>query len=244
MIYITGDTHGTMNVSKLYRNNFKDYKKLTKDDYVIICGDFGGIFYCGEKDRIRLDWWEEQPWTTLWVDGNHENFDEISKYHVEEWHGGKVQFIRPHVIHLMRGQIYEIDGSKFFTFGGGLSIDQIYRIEHRSWWKEEEPSYLEMNEAIKNLEKHNFEVDYIITHAAPQTLVRNEIKSVLGLRGFDCLCEKFLDEVFYKTKYKEWFCGHYHGDIRISSVKLNVLYETVVRLSHGLPIVGDGRLKL
>lgn len=41
MIYVTGDTHGCLDVKKLSIKNFKEQKSLTKEDYVIICGDFG-----------------------------------------------------------------------------------------------------------------------------------------------------------------------------------------------------------
>ena len=75
--------------------------------------------------------------------------------------------IRPNLIHLMRGQIFDIDGEKFFTFGGGLSIDKTRRIAYVSWWPEEEPSHNEINEALDNLEKVGNKVDYIITHGLP-----------------------------------------------------------------------------
>ena len=41
MIYITGDTHADF--SRLDISKFQIQAKMTKDDYVIICGDFGGI---------------------------------------------------------------------------------------------------------------------------------------------------------------------------------------------------------
>ena len=111
-------------------------------------------------------------------------------YPVEEWHGGKVQKIRPSVIHLMRGQVYELEGKKIFAFGGASSHDidggilelddpdfkkkkkeldkgwKPYRINHLSWWKEELPSSEEMEVGRKNLQKHNNVVDFIVTHCA------------------------------------------------------------------------------
>ena len=41
-IYITGDTHGDFR--RFSADNFPEGKTLTKKDYVIICGDFGGIW--------------------------------------------------------------------------------------------------------------------------------------------------------------------------------------------------------
>ena len=41
-IYITGDTHAEFN--RFSSNLFPEQKALTKNDYVIICGDFGGVW--------------------------------------------------------------------------------------------------------------------------------------------------------------------------------------------------------
>ena len=42
MIFVTGDTHIPLDISKLNSEQFPQQKELTKNDYVIICGDFGG----------------------------------------------------------------------------------------------------------------------------------------------------------------------------------------------------------
>lgn len=42
MIYITGDTHRHIDIQKLIDFNSQN-PNLTRDDYVIICGDFGGV---------------------------------------------------------------------------------------------------------------------------------------------------------------------------------------------------------
>ena len=43
MIYITGDTHAEFK-HRFNMDNFPEQKRMTKDDYVIICGDFGGVW--------------------------------------------------------------------------------------------------------------------------------------------------------------------------------------------------------
>ncbi|MBR2045937.1 MAG: metallophosphoesterase [Agathobacter sp.] len=100
MIYITGDCHADFR--KLNTENFLEQKEMTKEDYVIICGDFGAVWMRdleGEQEKWWMDWLENKPFTTLFVDGNHENFDRLYNYPVEEWMGGKVHKIRPSVIH-------------------------------------------------------------------------------------------------------------------------------------------------
>ena len=93
---------------------------MSKDDVVIILGDFGLVWdYSGENktEKYWLDWLENKPFTTLFIDGNHDNFDRLDNCPIEQWHGGNVHFIRPSVIHLMRGQIFDIEDKSFFAFG-------------------------------------------------------------------------------------------------------------------------------
>ena len=40
-VFVTGDTHIPIDVKKLNSDNFLEEKELTKDDYVIVAGDFG-----------------------------------------------------------------------------------------------------------------------------------------------------------------------------------------------------------
>lgn len=120
-IFITGDAHGDF---KRFENTiFYEQVGLTKKDCVIICGDMGGIWDGSPEEQHQLDWLEQRPYTTLFVSGNHENYGLLAEYPVEDWNGGQVQRIRPSVIHLMRGQVYDIQGKKFFTMGGASSHD-------------------------------------------------------------------------------------------------------------------------
>lgn len=165
MIFVCGDVHGEYDIDKLYYLQKLDvHLKLSRKDYLIIAGDFGGIWGRNapntDEKLIKRLYEDTFPWTTLWVDGNHENF-------VTEMFGGRVQKISPHCIHLMRGEVYTIEGKKIFTMGGGLSVDQNHRIPQISWWPQEYPSQTEKDNAIKNLEANNWEVDYVITHTCP-----------------------------------------------------------------------------
>ena len=178
MILVTGDLHCPIDISKLNSKNF-DSSALTKDDYLIVCGDAGLVWHGRDKeDAYWQKWLEAKPWTTLFVDGNHENHDKLDSYPVSNWHGGKVHFLKPSVIHLMRGNVYDIDGLSFFTMGGAMSQDKYLRKEGKSWWAREMPSPEEYEIALSNLKKHKFDVDYIITHCAPSIEACNLIRYV------------------------------------------------------------------
>ena len=94
MIYVTGDCHGEF--IRFNKKYFPEQKEMSKEDFVIICGDFGGVWnkdYESKYETVQLDWLESQSFTTLFVSGNHENYDRLDAYPVEEWNGGKIQRI-------------------------------------------------------------------------------------------------------------------------------------------------------
>ena len=245
MIYITGDTHGDW-MSRLNTNAFPEQKSMTKQDYVIICGDFG-IWNDTKKEKYNLDWLEDRSFTTLFVDGNHENFDRLYSMSVAKWRGGKVHFIRPSVIHLMRGQIFHIEGRAFWTFGGAGSHDiqdgilekddprikkwkhdyeKMFRVNHVSWWRDELPSQEEMEEGRKNLANTDNRVDFIVTHcgATSSTLLYS-----LGEYKPDVLTD-YLEEIRQKAVFKKWFMGHYHDNYAINDKEI-IIYEQIVRIA-------------
>lgn len=124
MIFITGDIHAdTLRFSK---GKFPAQDQMTKDDYMIILGDFGLVWDWVQESKeeiFKLNELNDRSFTTLFIDGNHENFNRLKDYPIIEWHGGKVHQIRESVLHLMRGEIYDIDGYSFFVFGGAASHD-------------------------------------------------------------------------------------------------------------------------
>jgi len=51
MIFVTGDLHAEIDVSKLNNRNFKEGKNLTKNDFLIITGDFGFVWDDSKTDE-------------------------------------------------------------------------------------------------------------------------------------------------------------------------------------------------
>lgn len=255
MIYITGDCHGDF--TRLNTRNFPEQKQLTKDDYIIICGDFGAV--CSndpdnKEENHILDWLDDKNFTTLFIDGNHENHRRLLGMKVETWHGGKAHKIRDSVIHLMRGQVYDIDGKKFFTLGGASSHDisdgildiedpdwrkkakrniilgkRLFRVKGFDWWEEELPSYDELKEALSNLYEHDFSVDYIITHCGP-----TRIQNAFAVKGSgyesDRLTE-LLDSFIDAVEYKHWYFGHYHVNLDIDD-RHTIIYKNMIKLEE------------
>lgn len=228
MIYITGDKHGSLQLDDVKPSNWPEGQSLTKNDYLIIAGDFGGVCYGGGKDKAVLEFYEACPWTTLFIDGNHENFDLLAKYPVSEWNGGKVQYIRPSVIHLMRGQVYTIEGKTFFTMGGATSVDRDTRVEGESWWKEELPSWDEYIEADRNLAEHGNKVDHIVTHCCSARQYYGFAAMHFASFKRDALTD-YLDELEKRVGFGHWWYGHHHEDIDVDD-KHTMLCRRVVKI--------------
>ncbi len=226
MLYLTGDTHGTIEIGKLSRANLAvERVEPGEGDFVIILGDFGLVFAPdgqSAEERWWLKWLDEKPWTTLFVDGNHENFARLNELPEEEWRGGRVHRVSESVLHLMRGQIFEIDGRSFFTMGGAASHDRQFRKEGRSWWPEELPSEEELARADAALDGCGRRVDYVLTHCAP-TLVQGRINPTFLP---DRLTE-YLQHVRDTTAFHRWYFGHYHVD-REYDDGFCALYDCVV----------------
>ena len=246
IIFITGDTHGDF--TRFNTDIFPEQKQLSKDDYVIICGDFG-LWQDTPRERRGLDWLNNRSFTTLFVDGNHSNFDRLYQTPVSDWNGGKVHFIRNSIIHLMRGQVFNIEDKRIFAMGGASSHDisdgilepddpefkykrraldkqlALYRINHVSWWKDELPSDEEYATARRNLDICGWKVNYIITHCCP-----NSIADIIGggLYQPDQLTT-FFEEIRERCEFDYWFFGHYH-DNRVVMQKYVMLYEQIVEL--------------
>lgn len=214
MIYLTSDLHGAFDIHKINPDEFIPGRTMTRKDYLIICGDFGCIWDGGSSDRFWLNWLESLPWTTLFIDGNHENFPVINSYPEEEWHGGKVHRIRSNIYHLRRGEIFDIDGYTFLALGGGYSHDAEHRTEGVNWWKEEILSREEAQNARNNLAKHNWKVDFILSHDvfSSHPLSGHYIYEPARYSDEQADHQQFLEEVRQKTDYRAWFCGHYHCD--------------------------------
>lgn len=222
MIFLVGDTHGTNDIFKLFDlvNKFE----FTKNDYVIIVGDAGVVWNKSTlEDTVEL--YNSFPFTTLYIDGNHENFNLLNAYNVEEFKGGNVHKIADSVYHLMRGQVFEIEGKTFFTFGGANSTDKMHRIENVSWWKDEEPNPFEVYEALENLSRYEYKVDYVLTHCIDQISLMSPPLSIYGYRTYRS--NIILDEFENRVNYKHWYCGHYHIDFKVNDKK-TILFDNVV----------------
>ena len=221
LIYITGDMHGR--TERIYDRRLN---RLKKGDTLIICGDFGFIWNGSQKEKKILDYLGSRRYNVAFIDGTHENYDLLSKYRMTVWKGGRVHRISGNHFHMMRGQIFTIEGLKIFTFGGGESLDREIRTEHESWWREEFPSSAEMAEGAENIDENGCRVDYIITHEPPSL-----VKSSLLLRNAEAdrvnKLNGYLEQLDRECEFRHWFFGSMHEDRTVTKYHTAVFKDII-----------------
>lgn len=251
-IYLTGDCHADFH--RFSSSDFTAQKSLMRDDFVIVLGDFG-IWHDSAEERFWLDWLSEKNFTTLFLDGNHENFDRLygEEFPSVPFHGGQAHKIRENLFHLKRGYIFSLCGKDFFVFGGAKSHDikdgvldpgaypsksafvrdynrmkkagKFVRINHISWWEQELPTEEEMQFGLDTLSAHHNRVDYILTHCCPQS-----VSSYMGYHDSNPLTFYF-DQISQTASFSHWYFGHYHkDDLDVLYNKLSVLYRRIIRI--------------
>ena len=77
----------------------------------------------------------------------------------------------------------------------------LYRVNHRSWWKEELPGAEEYQTARDTLDWHDWQVDYIISHCC-STSVQDELSG--EFYKADALTD-FLEKVTQRCQFKYHF---------------------------------------
>lgn len=229
-IFITGDIHG--DPFRFSHKNWPVGKELTKEDVVIVLGDFGMV-WMNEPDKdesYKLQWLSDKPWTTLFIDGNHENFTRLNKHPEVEMFGDRVGKITESIYHLKRGKVYNICGKKFFCMGGAKSVDKIHRTEFISWWSEEEPNWLEIELGFQNLSKHNNRVDFILGHTSSTSV----IKRLGEICRFDFSpksenLNSYFEKICSFVSFQKMFFGHFHVDENIDGI-FHCLYEGIIEI--------------
>ncbi len=227
MIYVTGDMHGEE--ERLYSRSMK---KLSEGDTLIVCGDFGFVWDGSAKEKKILEYLGSRKYNVCFIDGTHENFDLLEKCRMTVWNGGKVHRVSGNLFHMMRGQIFTIEGYRIFTFGGGESTDREMRTEHISWWKEEMPTPAELEEGAKAIDEVDCDVDFIITHEPPSI-----VKSTMLLRAGETDSVNKLNGYFEQLnrvcKFKHWYFGSMHEDRIITNVHTAV-FEDVIPINSDM----------
>lgn len=79
-----------------------------------------------------------------------------------------------------------------------------FRILHESWWPQELPTTIELQEGLRNLENVNYKVDYVITHCCSTSLQNKLCRGIQGVYQSDILTDYF-DDLEKKLQFNHWY---------------------------------------
>lgn len=241
MILVTGDLHGllewpdrpAMGLQRLTPEYCPGIDALTEEDFLLVAGDFGYMTNRSPENRQKfLDWFAAQRFTTLFVDGNHDNFDALYTLPLTRRWGGRVRRINDRLYHLPRGEVYALPCGggtvTLLAFGGANSVDKAYQQAQGTWWPQEMPSPDDYENARRNLARVDNRVDLILTHTAPYEITRMFYRDMVyryllrAVLAGDAIPEqeqgeiplnRFLHELNAAVQFRHWYMGHIHEDI-------------------------------
>lgn len=220
MIYLSADWHLTLeNIS-----NLEILKKTKENDVIIVLGDFADDWSKKENRFWFINYIEECKAQFLLIDGNHEDFRELNKLPIKDWNGIKVHELGRNIFHILRGQVLLLEGKSFWVMGGGFSGSSYIKRHRETWQEEEKPSQLECKQGLETLKQYDDEIDYILTHTAPLSMIKEYTLS----DEWDEI-NTFLDKVAEKVTFKKWYFGHFHEN-KVLGDKYEIIYKKLRKL--------------
>ena len=233
MVFITGDTHGDM---VEFTQRMRPFR-LSEEDVLIITGDFGFDW----DNHTTMQWKKfDHPYTVLFCDGNHENFDVLNTLKTEERFGNTVGRFDSNTFRLLSGHMYDIQGFRTFVFGGAASIDKAWRVDPayvamygKLWWKEEIPSFETLELAKQTLEAHNWKFDLFLSHTCPPGTKMKVLGSTTAAfhDPVEYIIQNLEEEIIsHNGSWRESQFGHFHVDVDLPM--RHCLYKRVMKLSE------------
>lgn len=222
MIYLTGDLHGDIRDKRI-----EFFKTLKENDLLIILGDAGIYFFpykIEEWNNINL------RCLTIALRGNHDNTNALHNMEEETLFEAKCYKLNDRTFIPKEGEILNMNGKKFFVFGGALSIDKAWRTPYVDWWPDEQPNQSDYMNAINNLEKADWNIDYFLAHDVNKDIA----KKIFGVKIFiDSSTSTMLGEIESQIRINngkpyEYFFGHWHQFGKYGEdIKYTCLYKEV-----------------
>jgi len=202
---------------------------------IIILGDSGINYYGRGKDEKLKRKLFNLPCKLFIIRGNHEQKpSNIHTYDLCTYFGGAVYMEQdfPNLIFAVDGETYNIDNKSFAVLGGAFSVDKFFRIERGwKWFEDEQPNDRDKKNLIKNLDKCNWKVDYMLTHTAPYKYRPIEwFLPMVDQSTVDESTEIWLDTIEDKLDYGKWFLGHYHNSKVVD--KMRFFFHDILPLDY------------
>lgn len=229
-IYVIGDIHGDYTILDARFGDLASSFPCPKNDVLFVAGDAGFInsYENSESKANRIKHLNSLPFIIIVVLGNHENYDVIESLPEATIFEGKCyKEDGVDVYYAKNGQIFNIDGTKIFTFNGGLSVDKNIRLDLQEkhnikfWWDQEIKTE-DFDTAFKTYFSNR--VDFVITHDVPLSIF-NKLTPFIPGRFKDQVCplQNFFQKLYVMKKHQHWYAGHYHPSYPVEIENFTVL---------------------
>ena len=206
--YITGDTHKKFDRVEEFCLEYH----TTTDDVMIILGDSGINYWLSPKDEKLKERVARIPITCFCIHGNHEGrpWESSTDYRLVSWHGGLV---------------YKEEKYPNMPIGGAGTVNKDYRISHGlQWFASEQPDDTIKQFVEQQLGKAGWKMDIILSHTVPikaePTWAFKPRKEPITV---DKGTEEWLQTVYDRLDFSEWYAGHYH--VETESMGIRIMFE-------------------
>lgn len=205
-VVFAGDWHGDYEVAA----TAYAYAQEQDADLIIQVGDFGiwphtdGLKYLEMVKRFA----GVTGIPVAFVDGNHEDFDQL---YAMPLHETGVRPVRPGVVHLPRGFVWSWGDVRLAAFGGATSVDSDLRVPGHTWWSQEAVTDADLNHLVENL--HGEPVDVLVTHDTTHRVDLAKLGFVpdTQLRAA-AQNQEYLDQAFQAAQPQLSVHGHFHQE--------------------------------
>ena len=221
-IWFIGDLHGRKDsVRNFYYNYIKDTPKENEENWLIILGDSGLLYYFDYRDRNFKKELSHYPFKYFVIRGNHEQRASLRQivepdlWEEVECFGNKClrQPAYPNIYYARDdGGIYDIDGRKTLVIPGAYSVDKWHRLQMGWNWVPDEQLAPHERLAIE-LEAENQYFDLVLSHTCPY----DKMPTDLFLNGIDQSkvdnsMEQWMQKLMTKITFGVHLWGHFHAD--------------------------------
>lgn len=205
-VVFAGDWHGDYEAAAAVFA----YAQQQDADVIVQVGDFG--IWPGISGLKYLEMIQRFAATTgipvAFVDGNHEDFDQLWALPIHET---GVRPVRPGVVHLPRGFVWTWGDMRWAAFGGATSIDVDLRVPGATWWPQEAVTDADVDQLVQNL--NGQPVDVLITHDTTHQVNLSKLGFLPpAAQRAAAQNQEYLDQAIRAAQPQLTVHGHFHQE--------------------------------
>ena len=220
MIYLVAGNDPNQNIQQL---RFLSTFNLTRSDFVIVLGNLGFQY------KEAMGYYKTMPYTILFLEGLYDDTRLLYSYETTTWVGGKVHRLCDNVYHLIRCNLFTLNGKTLFVVGGDVTCTSKKLQINSDYYSKEAPSKQELEDAVKLLLDCNYTVDYILT-----TIPDSKTMLLFESNQQPSDLSNWLYDLSNKAVFDRWYFGQYPESIDKDFDKVTGVGDGVIPLGYSV----------